>query len=232
MAAKISFTVTECVEVDPAQNLYRARISAESKDGNQPLDSVITIKAPGGEETVISTDPGRGTATGELFFSSPAMAVVLTGEARVNSQLLTARQSVTLKAKSAKPVPDRIEANAVGSEGEYRFIVSVLAKDNGPVANLPVGIINENTGETEKTGVTDVHGAYISDEITFTTPQCSFLVKAGALTTQIENLEGPSKWRKPPEPPEPDPRHLRGGLLNTIKSAWRQAGADKRRKCP
>jgi hypothetical protein len=231
MAAKINFTVTECVEVDPAQNLYRARISAESKDGNQPLDSAITIKAPGGEETIISTDPGRGTGAGELFFSSPAMAVVLTGESRGNGQLLTARQSVTLKTKASNPVPDRFTADAVGSCGKNKIIGGILTKDNLPVSGVPIKIFNNTTGKTEWSGLTDSNGAYVSDEISFAESECEFLVQAGALEPIKLTLPGPSKWRKPPEPPEPDPRHLCGGVLNTVASAWRQAGADKRR-CP
>jgi hypothetical protein len=231
MAAKIGFTVTECVEVDPAQNLYRTRISTESKDGNQPLDSAITIKAPGGEETVISTDPGRGTATGELFFSSPAMAVILTGESRIQGNLLTARQSVTLKTKSSKLIPDRFTADVAGREGRYKVIGGVLTKDNTPVPDIPVEVYNNGTSTVEWSGTTDQHGFFASDEFSFTDSECKFLVRAGALEPVELTLPGPSKWRKSPEPPEPDPRHLCGGVLNTVASAWRQAGADKRR-CP
>jgi len=226
MAVKMNFTVTECVPVDPAQNLYRARISIELRDNNQPLDGAVTIKAPNKEEMMITTDPGRGTGSGEFVFISEAAVAVLTAESRSGGNLLTARQPVTLKAKTTKSVPDRFTARAAGSNGKYVFIVGVIDKDNAAVEGVPVRVIKETTGEEVVNGTTNKHGSFISQEITFNESTCNFVVVVGALDPVQLDLEGPSRWRKAPPVPEPDPADLEGGIGNIIKNAFCRGSRD------
>lgn len=217
--AKMNFTVTELVTIDPARNLYRARISVELKhDNNQPLDGDVKIVAPGREEITISTDPGKGTGTGELLFISSSAVVVLVAETQIQGRLLTARQTVTLKAKTAK-APDRLSVNTAGSEGRYIFIIGVMDEKNTPVPNIPVNIVNGLNRTVAATGQTDQNGAFISPEISFQEKECPFLVIAGGLDPAELKLEGPSKWAKVKLPPA-DPDDTQRGLWHAIVMGW------------
>lgn len=217
--AKMSFTVTQWQLVDPTRLVYRALISAEIKDNNQPLDGRVIISAPEGEQTDINISAGRGIGTGEIFFTTQAEAVVLMAEANIQGQVLTARQPIALKTKSAKLIPDRVSANTSGGNGKYIFVVGVMDKDNAPVPDVPIRIINESTGADAATGQTDQHGSFSSPEITFRESECSFLVVTGGLDPIQLKLDGPSKWAKVQLPPA-DPDDTQYGLWHAIATGW------------
>lgn len=219
--AKMNFTVTQWQLSDPARHLYRAVLTAEIKDNNnQPLGGQISITAPEGESIDIQVNPAKGTGTAELLFISKADAIVLVGESIVQGQLLTARQQIALKPKTPKLIPDRVSVNAVGSNGRYIIFANVLDKDNSAVTGVPVRIINEKNRNEEDSGQTDQHGVFTSKEIVFSEKTSSFLVMAGGLDPIQLKLEGPSKWKKPPPVPEPDPADTSQGFWNAITSAW------------
>jgi len=225
--AKMSLVVTQWSVADPARFLYRALLTVEIKDNNnQPLGGRAIVSAPEGEQVDINVNGGRGIGTGEIFFVTQADAVVLMGEANIQGQILTARQSIALKSKSVQRIPDRVSANTAGADGKYLFFVSVLDKDNTPVPDVPVRIINNYTGTEEDAGQTGPHGTFTSQKITFIKDKGSFLVFAGGLDPVELKLDGPSKWKKPPPVPEPDPADISQGFWHTIFSAWKRGTQD------
>jgi len=227
--AKMSLVVTQWIVADPARFSYRALLAVEIKDNNnQPLGGRAIVSAPEGEQIDIAVPAGRGIGNGELFFISRADGVVLMAEANVQGQMLTARTQIALKSKSVQRIPDRISVNTAGADGKYFFFVSVLDKDNAPVSDVPVRIINNNTGAEEDAGQTDQHGSFTSQEIAFAQSKCSFLVIAGGLDPVELKLDGPSRWRKAPIVPDPDPADVSQGTWHTISSAWCRATNDIR----
>ncbi len=228
---KMSFTVTQWQLANPTLPLYRALLAVEIKDGNQPSGGRVIITAPEGESIDINVNATRGTGTGEILFSTPADAVVLMAECNIQGNLLTARQSIALRSKTAK-APDRLSVNTAGAAGKYIFIIGVMDEKNTPVPSVPINIINSVNRVIVATGQTDQNGAFTSSEICFPEREGSFLVIAGGLDPVELKLEGPSKWKKAPPVPEPNPADISQGFLNTIVSAWRRGGQDTKGGTP
>lgn len=196
-------------------------------DRNKPVDQQpVELFSAGIRLTSEESNDEGDIIFKNVLIDPTADIVTLTARTLIGGQWITKDLQVVNEKKKSLP-PDRVSANTAGGNGKYIFIVGVLNKDNAPVADVPVRIINENTGADEDNGQTSQHGSFPSKEITFSERECSFLVIAGGLDPIRLKLDGPSRWRKPPEPPEPTDAELSGGFWKIMKSAICRAKADK-----
>lgn len=190
-------------------------------DRNKPVDQhPVELFAAG-----IRLTSEESNDEGDIIFKNipidpTADIVTLTARTLIGGQWITKDLQVVNEKTKSLP-PDRVSANTAGGNGKYIFIVGVLDKDNTPVQDVPVRILNENTGADAATGQTDQYGSFSSPEITFRESECSFLVIAGGLDPVQLKLEGPSKWAKVQLPPA-DPDDTQYGLWHAIATGWRR----------
>lgn len=183
----------------------------------QPVELLITgIKFTHGD-----TNDEGDVSFDNVPVDPAADILTITARTLMGGQWITKDLQVVNK-KGEKLIPDRLSANSAGDAGKYVIIVGVMSKDNAPVSDVPVRIINELTGADADTGQTDQHGSFITapGKINFTEQECSFLVIAGGLDPVELKLEGPSKWKKYSKPDIPQ-ADFQQGLLHAIKVGWK-----------
>lgn len=154
-----------------------------------------------------------------------------TERVRAEKELEKARQEKIPKPKEEKLLRVKdLRVWAPGRDGKYVFSISVVSEDGMPAKGAMVRILDENRNLVAQSPTNEYGTVDPPPSVEFSEPMMEFIVDVvGTELDRRLRLTGPSRFRVPPEIPEPTEEEHQLGFWSFIRRAW-QVGGDLQRK--